>query len=126
MDYVKKKLSFQPQLSKLGAGDRLRAFMLKFYLSLPFKFKAPKVVGDEVLPEQTTFGETNKQWLQIRADLRAYLEELPEEHFSKSLYKHPFAGRMSLKSMLQFFGSHVERHAAQVDRSLKPASRANA
>ncbi|NBC08058.1 MAG: hypothetical protein GVY26_12770 [Bacteroidetes bacterium] len=126
LGYVKKKLSFQPRLSKLGFGDRFRAFMLNFYLVLPFKFKAPKGVGDEALPERSTFEETQGEWLQVRAELRAYLEGLPEGHFSKSLYKHPFAGRMSLKGMLQFFGSHVERHAAQIDRSLKPANRASA
>lgn len=126
LGYVKKKLSFQPQLSKLGAGDRWRAFMLKFYLALPFKFKAPKGVGDEALPDRSTFEETQRQWLQVRTELRAYLEGLPENHFSKSLYKHPFAGRMSLQGMQQFFGSHVERHAAQIDRTLKQATRASA
>ena len=126
LGYVKKKLSAQPPLNKLGVGDRFRAFMLQFYLALPFKFKAPRGVGDEALPGRSTFGETQKQWLQVREELRAYLERLPESRFSKSLYKHPFAGRMSLKGMLEFFGSHVERHAAQVDRVLKPANRASA
>lgn len=118
LGYLKKKLGFKPQLNKVGISDRFRALMLRFYLSLPVKFKAPKVVGDEVLPDHADFAETKADWLGVRTELRDYLNTLPEEHFSKSLYKHPFAGRMSLRGMLQFFGSHVERHAAQIERTL--------
>lgn len=117
--YVKKKLSFNPSLRKAGLASAFRQFMLRFYLGLPFRFKAPKNVGDEVLPAQSDFGETARRWQDIRIDLRDYLSGLPEALFHQEVYRHPFAGRMSLEGMARFFDSHFERHRKQIERVIE-------
>lgn len=116
LNYVKKKLSFNPNLQNAGLGGGFRQFILRFYLGLPFKFKAPKGVGDDVLPQESDFQETARKWQENRKDLQDYLSSLPDAYFDKDIYKHPFAGRMSLEGMVRFFDSHFERHRKQIER----------
>lgn len=90
-------------------------------LKLPVKFKAPKMVGDDVLPDTADYGETKRRWQKERAALRAFLESLPEGQFRQEAYRHPRAGRMSIMGMIQFFDTHVQRHRGQVERVLREA-----
>ncbi|MCO6493199.1 MAG: DinB family protein [Phaeodactylibacter sp.] len=117
--YVKKKLSFNPGLEPAGLASGWRSFLLNFYFGLPFKFKAPPGVGDGALPARSDFRETSERWLAGRKALREYLESLPPDLFRKSIYRHPFAGRMSLEGMVKFFDGHFERHRKQIERVLR-------
>lgn len=116
--YVQKKLSFNPKLKGTNLGTAWRMLVLRSYNYLPFKLKAPRNVGSENLPETSRIEETAEKWLAQRRELRAYLSTLPEEIFKKEVYKHPFAGRLSLDGMLRFFEGHFDRHRKQIDRIL--------
>lgn len=117
--YVEKKLSFKPRLKKAGLVERGRVLLLQCYLNAPFKFKAPTAVADENLPTDTTLAATKEQWLNQRQKLVAQLESYPPELFTMALYKHPFAGRMTLSGMLAFFQAHFNRHRKQIERTLE-------
>ncbi|MCB0598489.1 MAG: DinB family protein [Lewinellaceae bacterium] len=117
--YVKKKLSFNPELEPAGFSSAWRAFLLNFYFLLPLKFKAPPGVGDDVLPAQSDFKEVSDRWLASRKALREYMEGLSPDLFQKSIYRHPFAGRMSLEGMVRFFDGHFERHRKQIERVIR-------
>ncbi len=117
--YVRKKLSFDPDLKDAGLGSSWRATVLNFYFLLPFKFKAPPGVDDAALPEKSDFEEVAKRWRKNREELREYLQGLPQELFRKSIYRHPFAGRMSLEGMAAFFDGHFARHHKQIKRTLR-------
>ena len=119
LNYVKKKLSFEPKLKKAGVGSKMRSTLVNNYLRSPFKRKAPTFISGENLPKESTFWEVVKAWKTDREELRRYLSELPKEHFSKEIYKHPFAGRLSLDGMLSFFQQHYERHLRQIRRTLR-------
>jgi hypothetical protein len=116
--YVRKKLSFNTPIPNAGIAGAVRIFLLNFYLHLPFKFKAPKIVGDEALPDNTTLEETLSAWRANRQSLRELLAGLPDGHIRKALYKHPFAGKLSLAEMLYFFEFHFRRHRNQIRRAL--------
>ncbi len=118
--YVRKKLSFNPTLPNTGLLTWLRLQGLRTYNWLPVKLKAPKAVGKENLPDESTLADAAQQWLAQRAELRTWLSALPEELFKKELYKHPLAGRQSLYGMLLFFEGHFDRHLQQIQRSLRP------
>lgn len=120
--YVAKKLSFKPELNKAGFGDWWRSLLLRAYLGAPFKFKAPAAVADENLPTDTTLAETQQLWLKQRRELVDQLQSYPPELFTKSLYKHPFAGRMTLDGMLVFYQDHFDRHRKQIERTLAAVS----
>ncbi|MEL6717876.1 MAG: DinB family protein, partial [Bacteroidota bacterium] len=96
-----------------------RMFFVSSYLKSPMKRKAPEAIAGENLPEYTTFWDVAKKWKSEREELRKSLAEIPEEIFTKELYKHPFAGRMTLEDMLAFFQAHYNRHKKQIYRTLK-------
>lgn len=117
LQYVKKKLSFVPQLSPITWKTRWRGWMACTYLSLPIKVKAPKAVREE-LPEDSQLEAVVVEWKAKRLELATYLNGLPEEILNKEIYKHPVAGRLSLYGMLDFMKAHVKRHQGQIDRTL--------
>lgn len=123
LSYVKKKLGTRPELNRAGLGSFFRSGMLRLFLTLPKKYAAPKVVGEDMLPQRSSFADAQSQWLSVRQDLRDFLMALPEDHFYMEIYKHPRAGRMSLLGMLRFFNTHLQRHAGQVERTLAEASK---
>lgn len=116
--YVKKKLSYNPALKKAGFSEGFRRMLLKIYLGLPFKFKAPKGVNDEALPAQVPFSATAQRWEAIRFELAKFLEGLDSGLIDKELYKHPAAGKMTLSGMLDFYLAHFRRHREQIIRAL--------
>jgi len=116
--YLEKKLSFQPELKKAGIVTGLRGWMLNFYLRAPFKFKAPDNVDENSFPIRADLSELADQWLEERRTLRRFLEQQPAELFEKEVYRHPFAGRLSLAGMVHFFDGHFRRHREQIRRTL--------
>lgn len=117
--YLERKLSHQPKLKQAGIMAKLRSLLVNSYLKSPLKRKAPAAISGDQLPLKSTFWEVAKAWRTDREQLREYLNELPKDHFSKELYKHPFAGRMSLDGMLSFFQNHYARHKKQIYRTLR-------
>lgn len=120
MAYVKKKLSYNPALKNAGLAGAWRKFLLWTFVYAPFKFKAPANVSDEKLPDHSTLQETAELWKKNRRELREYLGSLPESLFNKSIYRHPFAGLLSLSDMLLFFEWHCIRHQKQIRRTINP------
>ena len=112
--YVKKKLSFNPELKNAGIKASFREFGLNAYLSSPFKWKAPEAISGNNLPDHAAFWTTAQQWKKQRQELRTYLETLPDELLKKEVYKHPFVGRITIQGMLRFFDRHFERHHRQI------------
>ena len=119
LKYVKKKLSFNPELGKAGIKASLREMVLNTYLGSPFKWKAPEAISGDNLPQHETFWKTAQQWKNQRIELREFLETLPDELLNKEVYKHPFVGRISIPSMLRFFDRHFNRHNKQIQRIIK-------
>jgi len=117
--YVRKKLSFNPELKPAGLAGAFRLFLVRINFVLPFKYKAPPGVGDDVLPETSTLEDTMQQWRRQRQSLKELLESLPNGYHNKALYKHPLAGKLSLVQMLDFFEFHIQRHLGQIERTLK-------
>ena len=120
--YVKKKLSFDPQLKKAGIITWFRWILLKVFLYTPLKFKAPKGVATEDLPAMTDLAEFKAVIREHRKLLRSYLENVDAKRFDQEVYRHPIAGRLSLKQMIKFFTHHLYRHSKQIFQRLPPAS----
>ncbi len=119
MQYVRKKT--QSGYAGLKPSDwqgKLRSLLVGFYLSLPFKFKAPAVVDTPQFPEVKSFEEIREGYLQTRRNLADLLQGLPDEAYAVMAYRHPLGGRMDLNGMLHFFAAHFERHEKQIKRSL--------
>lgn len=116
MAYIKKKLSFNPELPNKGISDHWRRFLLIGYLKSPIKFKAPKGIGTEYLPTESNLEQTLKQWRTLRAQMRKDLDNIDPQYFNKSVFKHPLAGRISLDTTMAFLQAHFQRHRKQAMR----------
>jgi len=117
--YCEKKLSFNPELKDAGIAAAWRTFLMTTYLKLPFKVKAPAAVSGDNLPDYSNFWETAKEWKAQRQHLRSFLESLPPEHYKKEIFKHAFAGRLTMMGLLDFFDGHLDRHQKQINKILK-------
>jgi uncharacterized damage-inducible protein DinB len=119
LKYIGKKMQAAPaSQSNTGIATAWRRLLIRLYLRLPFKFKAPQGVGLDALPEYATLAETRERWLSGRDQWKAFFEGMPEPYTNKAVYRHPIAGRMSWEGMLDFFVAHLARHRGQIDRAL--------
>ncbi len=116
--YVRKKLSFNPELRPAGLATFWRSVLLEFYFVSPQKFQAPQEVAKASFDLEKTLKDITDDFRRDRQALRRYLEGLDASLFRKEIYKHPFAGRLSLKGMLRFFEGHMLRHEKQIKRAL--------
>lgn len=116
--YCQKKLSFKPKLKKANFISKIRSFSVKLYLDSPFKFKAPKGLDSNALPTEDQLESVIDTWRQQRADLRSFIQSLPEEYLDREVYKHPFGGRLSIEGLMVFFKAHFANHRKQIRRAL--------
>jgi hypothetical protein len=123
LQYVRKKLSFNPTLPRAGLVAAARNMLLWAYLYTPFKWKAPNNVNESSFPAVSSLPEVSASWWAQRQELREYLAQLPRKWFDREVYRHPFAGRLSLAGMLDFFIGHFDRHEKQIRRALKTAAK---
>ena len=116
--YVQKKLSFNPKLKSAVFTDFWRVGALAIYARYMGRLKAPKAVNENNFPAESQFKEIKKEWQENRMILWDHYRQIPEEHIGKQIYRHPFAGRMSMRGMLVFFHEHFLRHRKQINRIL--------
>jgi hypothetical protein len=117
--YVQKKTSTGiDDIPEVPISSYTKLLSLRLTFLMPFKFKAPPAVGDDVLPDTSTLDEVFGTWRQNRQSLRALLHNLPENVLGKAIYKHPIAGKLNAAQMLDFFDLHFSHHLAQIKRTL--------
>jgi uncharacterized damage-inducible protein DinB len=116
--YLKKKLSHDSSdIPKAGIKSWGRRLMLRVAFALPnLKFKAPKSLG--VLPETSDYTDLKHRFAQQRAELKAFLDAMPNDLLEGEVWKHARAGKMSIAQMLDFFEDHFSRHERQLKRAL--------
>lgn len=121
--YVKKKSSYPEGLKKAGSASWFRKVVLKMFLGLPFKFKAPPVVNEDHFRENVSLEQLAQEWRASRGELAHLLENLKPEWADKEIFKHALAGKMTIEGMLIFFADHFHRHRKQIDRTLEKVSK---
>jgi len=118
--YMRKKLEVGGH-QKASFGAAVKQKLLNVAVSLPFKYKAPKVAQ---IPEGTnvTYAEAISEWNEVRSSLRSDYETVDENIIDNELFKHPLAGKLSILQSVKFMRQHVIRHMGQIDRILKQVS----
>lgn len=115
--YLKKKILGLSDLKKTGIRNSLRILFMKFFYSLPFKYKAPEVTHPAA--KHHSFSELEANWAEVRKSTRELLSPLSDDELRLELWRHPVGGRMNILQMLDFFDAHIERHQQQIERTLK-------
>ena len=119
LQYAHKKINAPAnEIGKAGLASLWRSAMIWVYLTSPLKFKAPRGVSTEFLPETATFAETAVRWRAVRAAWRSFFEQLPPDYADRTVYKHPFAGRLDWHGVIRFFSIHQKRHLKQMRRAI--------
>jgi len=69
IQYVKKKTSYPAALKKAGVTEKFRMAVLKLFLWLPFKYKAPAIVNEDRFRENVGLEELAAEWRASRSEL---------------------------------------------------------
>lgn len=117
LKYMQKKLDVGGH-SKAAASAGLKQQFLNFMISLPIKFKAPKVAQ---LPKDSSVNYTQAldEWNAVRKGLRKEYESIDESLIANELFKHPAMGKMNLIQSVRFMRQHMNRHIGQIERTLE-------
>jgi hypothetical protein len=65
---------------------------------------------------QTTLSQVAGRWEQTRGDLERLLHELEPSNARCGVFRHPFAGWMTLAEVLDHFSAHLYHHGFQLAR----------
>lgn len=117
LSYLNKKLEVGG-FEKASFQAGLKQKFLNFMISLPVKYRAPKVVA---LPKETSvsYAEAVAEWNSIRENMKSAYEKLDDDFCGRELFKHPMAGKMNIVQGLKFMRQHMNRHIGQIERILK-------
>ncbi|ELR71026.1 hypothetical protein C900_03156 [Fulvivirga imtechensis AK7] len=117
LQYMRKKGSNLSDNDNTSVRERLRMFMLKTSLALPLKFKAPKVVSEN-MPEEVDLQDIRESWEAIRSELDLFIANLPDDKLRHKIFRHPFIGMINISQVLSFYQSHFDHHLPQIRRLL--------
>lgn len=115
-NYMKKKLELGGH-SKAKASAGIKQWLLSLAISLPIKFKAPKIAEIKE-GSNITFDEAEKQWTAIRNAMRSEYNTIDETIIDNELFKHPSAGKLSAMHSVRFMRQHMNRHIKQMERAI--------
>ena len=115
--YVSKKMKDLEGPKKTGLYEWMMLSLVKLAFILPFKYKAPAVLGE--MPNSVEYTDIKIKWDETRKKLRQLLESIPEEMLKKNIFKQPAAGRLNIYQMIDFMQAHFNRHKKQVESLLE-------
>ena len=113
LSYIQRKVDNPEGLPDVTASGWLRLVTLAIALRSPLRFEAPGRSGD--VPEREDPAETRRRWDEVRSRWRELVERFPPELKRKGVFRHPFAGRMTLSQALGFTAEHFRHHEKQIE-----------
>lgn len=115
--YLKKKIQGIDSLEKTSFTNWFGYQLIKIYLVLPIKIKAPQGIaqpaGDEKLVDVIA------KWDKLRADWYQFLTQIKDSDLEKAIFKHPFGSRLNIYQTIGFCDDHFKRHERQIKNILK-------
>lgn len=114
--YIKKKMQAGASIPRAGVRSRLGLLGLRLAFASPLRFRAPAATAS--VPAEIDAAGLRAGWQSGREAWRALLAAFPEDLVNRQVFRHPVAGRMSLRDTLGFMQSHLDHHARQVERAL--------
>ena len=71
------------------------------------------------VPPQIDAAELRARRGELRREWRGFIEGYPRELLGRLVFRHPYAGRMSLDHALGTLEAHLDHHVPQVKRALE-------
>lgn len=117
--YLQKKISYPENIPLINLKSRGAIFFLKMVLRSPYKAKAPVTLNMQGPQNILSQEELVKEWGLLRMDIITFIE-IHEPAFGKHLvYRHPYAGRLTMLQMLIFLNEHFASHMRQIKKIIK-------
>lgn len=113
--YLTKKIQAINEVDDTGLIEELKIIGLIISQRLPLKFKAPKVVVENT-PKEQDIAQLEKEWINVRADLKQLLEKINDDQIKRGIYKHVRAGKLNIQHALIFFREHIIHHRPQINK----------
>ncbi len=117
--YLRKKMSYPDTISKYHIKSWFGMYAYKIILTGIVKSKAPKQInmwGDQEVLQPDML---DQKWSDLRLELFGFIREKYPQFKNDLVFKHPFAGRLSMRQMLIFFNDHIAHHTRQVRRIIR-------
>jgi hypothetical protein len=116
MAYIRKKLSYPDSLQRFQFRSWPAVWLLKFALWSPYKRKAPQNINMWGNQPILSMEELDKNWDTLRKDMITLIDQYQPSYGKHMVYRHPYAGRMTMHQMLIFFNDHMAHHIRQIDK----------
>jgi hypothetical protein len=100
----------------VGVPTRLRGRVVRAALGRDLRIRAP--VPDIVPQVHVPLAALTLRWKAARADLIAYVAEVPAPRWARAAFRHPRIGWMTAMGGLRFLEAHSDHHLRQVERIL--------
>lgn len=97
-----------------GLSHVVRSLLLRVALNTGMKFKAPEAAAH--MPAHAALSSLRNQWDAARYQLEDTLTELPQDMLGKCIFRHPYAGMLTMPQTLTFLQDHFSHHARQIAR----------
>lgn len=117
--YVKKKLSYPDSVPPFQIKSWAGVYIIRLVFATSWKRKAPNMInmwGDQPI---LAWPELQEKWNTQRQEMITFLHSHQDKFGNHLVYRHPFAGRMTMRQMLMFFNDHLRHHTRQVKRIMK-------
>lgn len=116
-DYLSHKIKEGVEVPKSGFKEWYRSTLLKFFLKLPIKYRAPRRVS-EPIPEEVDFKEVKTKWAEVREGMKLLLEVLTPQQIESQMFTHPRIGKINIYQTLEFLKDHHHHHLPQIKNRL--------
>lgn len=116
--YLKKKLSYPDSVPRYNPKSWGGVMLIKMVYLFHIKIKAPDSIDMWKIKETMTLEELKMKWDELRKNLIAFLEAQYPRFGKHLVFRHPFAGRMTMYQMLIFMNDHMDHHQKQMRRIL--------
>lgn len=122
LQYMKKKVENTTSPESTSLPEKFRVFLLRLFLALPIKFKAPDVVSKNI-PDQIDYDSLKASWETTRKDLYNFVDGQPLEMLQHKIFRHPTVGLINIEQTLVFYHAHIRHHWPQLRRLLSKIKR---
>ncbi|MBL4587066.1 MAG: DinB family protein [Flavobacteriales bacterium] len=117
LQYMHKKIEYGGH-SKAAITAGLKQQLLNFSISLPIKYKVPKIL-EKKDTSFVDYKDALNNWNEVRIAMRSAYEKMDEGIIGNELFKHPFAGKMNVIQGVKFMRQHMKHHTKQIHSTLK-------
>ena len=108
MGYVQRKIVLQDELQPSSFSHSFKSLLLKLALQSGKKYKSPPSVA--TVPDYAYLPELRQEWDDIRFKLEDVLTDIPPHLLDKCLFRHPYAGPLTISQTLSFLQDHFDHH----------------